>query len=326
MRSALTMLSVAIFLPLLSAPPPAESQLAQKNSFPRLDHHGDPLPEHALLRIGTTRLRPGGVVTNMAFTADGKRLVTINTATGGHVWEVSTGKQLCAFGHPEPTDRTARPGIVGPPFSISSDGSLAVLLDVDGMCRVNDTTTGTTTLEFKFPGKEIQCLCISPDNKRVAANDKGGVAYVWDITPSKTASAAPSKIVGEKGFSLMAFVSDGSSLATLSLDSIVEFWNTATGKQTRALPDDKESGTGWFIIAPAGKNFLTGSRNDQGTLLLRDITTGKKLQELSHFGLNVGPDLVAAIFTQNGKALIVSNFNFRNNCEVRCWDLKQSNS
>src|SRR5438874_5342046 len=52
--------------------------VAQQPDPPCLDAYGDPLPDGALLRIGTTRLRPGSPVKAMAFTPDGKKLVTAN--------------------------------------------------------------------------------------------------------------------------------------------------------------------------------------------------------------------------------------------------------
>src|SRR5688572_27252827 len=61
---------------------------------PRLDAHGDALPDGALLRLGSTRLQAGGPIKAMAFTSDARHLVTANRATGVHVWEVATGKLL----------------------------------------------------------------------------------------------------------------------------------------------------------------------------------------------------------------------------------------
>src|SRR5262245_56585944 len=92
-------------LALVLLAPPVAGQLgpAQK-AAPRLDHYGDPLPEHALMRIGTTRLRPNvkgrGWLRAMAFSRDGKRLVTMNNFTGAQVWDAATGKRLLGFGKP----------------------------------------------------------------------------------------------------------------------------------------------------------------------------------------------------------------------------------
>ena len=77
---------------------------------PRLDAYGDPLPEGAIVRIGTLRLRPGAPVTDMAFTPDGQQLVTVANSNEVHVWDVATGQELRAF----PVDGSAGVSTIAP--------------------------------------------------------------------------------------------------------------------------------------------------------------------------------------------------------------------
>ena len=60
---------------------------------PRVDRHGDPLPEHAVARIGTTRLRHGTAVTLLCYSPDGKTLAASAGRTVS-LWDVGTGKEL----------------------------------------------------------------------------------------------------------------------------------------------------------------------------------------------------------------------------------------
>src|SRR5260221_11131770 len=58
------------------------------------DAQGDPLPQGARARLGSTRYRPGGNITAAALSADGKWIATCN---GGDVLTLSdpeTGKEI----------------------------------------------------------------------------------------------------------------------------------------------------------------------------------------------------------------------------------------
>jgi hypothetical protein len=87
-----------------------------KNGVQHLDFYGDPLPEHALFRIGTSRLRTGRTVQSLAFTADGKGLVT--AGEGIHLWEVRSGKDVSSISFPNSSD-------VG---AVSADGMIVAAL------------------------------------------------------------------------------------------------------------------------------------------------------------------------------------------------------
>jgi WD40 repeat protein len=60
---------------------------------PLTDGLGDPLPPGAIMRLGTTRWRPGGYVSEMAFSPDGTRLVSWSTGALT-IWDADTGKEL----------------------------------------------------------------------------------------------------------------------------------------------------------------------------------------------------------------------------------------
>lgn len=59
------------------------------------DPKGDPLPAGAVVRLGTTRLRPGGSVEHMAFSPDGTRLASWSGDTSNpaalSLWDTKTG-------------------------------------------------------------------------------------------------------------------------------------------------------------------------------------------------------------------------------------------
>lgn len=60
---------------------------------PRRDTVGDPLPPHALLRLGTARFRHPSSVTEMALSPDEQTMITLGSGILA-AWDLETGKQL----------------------------------------------------------------------------------------------------------------------------------------------------------------------------------------------------------------------------------------
>jgi hypothetical protein len=119
--------SVVLALPLLLTP--GEPGPVQK-TYPGVDQYGDPLPAHAQVKIGTTRLRPNvtnsGTIRDMAFARDGKQLVLMTDYCGAQVWDMASGKKLLQFGKPLKGS--------GEKFAVSEDGSRAAVIEAKNIC------------------------------------------------------------------------------------------------------------------------------------------------------------------------------------------------
>src|SRR5438270_4883143 len=64
---------------------------------PRSDLYGDPLPPGATARLGSMRFRHGSPVTSVAFSADGKTIVSAEQGNAVQLWEAASGKKLRQF-------------------------------------------------------------------------------------------------------------------------------------------------------------------------------------------------------------------------------------
>jgi WD40 repeat protein len=161
---------------------------ADEKAAPRLDRHGDPLPEGASQRLGTARFRlasPDAV----AWSADGKLLAAVS-AQGGALWEANSGKMVC---------RLPR----GATLAVSPDGR-TIAVQFGGTLLV-EARTGAQ----KAALPEAQApFAFSPDGKRFAAWHRDRRVVVYDSASVKVVTSTE-KI---EAVEALAFTPDGGRL------------------------------------------------------------------------------------------------------------------
>ena len=104
-----------------------EKPTAEPVAAVRNDLYGDPLPDGALARLGSARLRHAGIH-QVVFSADGKSLASTGNDNVVRRWEVSSGKLLNAQ-----------------PFTLPLDEWIAPFLSTDGKTLA---CVGRNTLYF----------------------------------------------------------------------------------------------------------------------------------------------------------------------------------
>jgi WD40 repeat protein len=106
------------------------------------------------------------------------------------------------------------------------------------------------------------CIVFSPDGKRLASSDGGGVK-VWDVQTGEEIFT----IKGHKGeVSSVAFSPDGKRLASANnlpgQQGEVKVWDTQTGQELLSL-----KGGGRVVFSPDGKRLASNSgRGDALTI------------------------------------------------------------
>jgi WD40 repeat protein len=289
---------------------------AQK-ADPRLDHYGDPLPEHALMRIGTTRLRPNvkgrGWLRAMAFTRDGKRLVTMNDFSGAQVWDAATGKRLLGFG---------KPAIVGGEvYALSTDGSRAAVVESPKVCRFYDTANGKLLSNAVGDWYGVNELRFSPDNKFLGASHGEAVA-VWNVTTGSELWRIP--LPKGSRFGAFAFTPDeklvvfAPRVGSKPPDDPLEkrrlpllLFEVAKGpKSERASPIEVAS-VRRLAFSPDGK--ILAAEEWSREFILWDFTTGKVLHEPG----TKDDRTWCQCFSPDGKWIVAAS----NQARVRLWDV-----
>ncbi len=137
----------------------------QENPVPaaRKDLHGDPLPEGALARLGTSRLRTTRYV---AFAPDGRRVALSRAGGGLEIFEIATGKPLAVI---RAKDIAGREYIVGSTIAFTPDGRFLAAVCWQGGCGIWETATGRLVRSIESGRFYSIARCnFSPDGKLLA--------------------------------------------------------------------------------------------------------------------------------------------------------------
>ncbi|HEX5009520.1 MAG TPA: WD40 repeat domain-containing protein, partial [Planctomycetota bacterium] len=264
----------------------AETPLAAQASVPPRDALGDALPQGAIARLGTRRLRCDQEGMDVAWTADGARLWTVDIHGAVSEWDAATGRLLRSFDVGRAPVRD---------FSLPRDSSrIAVSRDGSG-ASVVDASTGSQQLDLERYGSRA---AFSPDGRWLA---------VWGPPFSKVNLLdAQGALVHElnedvRDFFDAAFSPDGTLVALLGLRKDAEARTTTGVLSVR----DTASGEVVHRIELAGKELVSvaftpdGSRivcgDDRGGLHGWDVPTGAEAGSAEGFerpvrGLAFAPD------------------------------------
>jgi WD40 repeat protein len=215
------------------------------------DAFGDPLPPGAIARFGSLRWRPGEPCARIAFSADGKNLVTVGAINGVCVWDVATGKKLRSFGQrAEPFHWAAisRDGRYVARSSSNYDGT-------DQRFWMWEVATGKTLWEIReknAPAAKqakrqrlayFDAVDFSPDGNVLATRGQGLDVHLWDVKSGKRLarldgpSLMPAQEVAYQtqdyywppAVRALAFSSDGKRLVLAGEDGRYCLWDTETG-------------------------------------------------------------------------------------------------
>ncbi len=294
-----------------STPPRVEVRKAAppvppiEEAMPKVDRHGDALPEGALARLGTVRFRHGASIIHIALSRDGNVLATGGADGIVRLWDTRTGKLIREF----------NPGMHIYAVALSPDASRLACSTTQGDVRTFDVQTGKAqTRDPQSTRKQgerlvFTSLAISPNGKLLAGVAEG-TTYVWRLADAERIHAFTSKAsVGQ--MRVLSFSADGKLLGTGGDEPAV--WDLTTGKR-RVHFEDRKSHTRCTALSPDGKLMAVGY--DDGNLTLWDTTTGKAKSVLS--GKMRQTSVSGLAFTGDGKTLFSTG---QHDESVHQWDV-----
>ena len=238
---------------------------------------------------------PSDRIVNVAFSPDGRRIVTGGTDTTLKVWHAETGEELHTLkGHSKAVTQVA----------FSPDGNQIVSGSLDTTLKVWDAETGEEVFTLKGHTDAIRSVAFSQDGKLIGSGSSDKTLKLWYAETGKiyvtypfTVDQLSKEIPGyEKAvtklrqrpfeghsdrITCVAFArrlpgtgSSGFQIVSGSSDKTLKIW---IGRVKHTLKGHSKTVTS-VAVSPDGKLIVSGSADT--TLKLWDVKTGKELHTL----------------------------------------------
>jgi len=188
----------------------------------------------------------------VAFSPDGKLIVSGSTDKTVQIWDATTGT---AVGDPLQGHESCVSSV-----AFSPDGKQIVSGSWDKTVQIWDATTGTAVGD-PLQGHEdcINSVAFSPDGKLIVSGSYDKTVRIWDATTGK---AVGDPLQGhEYGVNSVAFSPDGKQIVSGSTDNTVRIWDITSGKAVGGPLRGHEYQVSSVVFPPDGKLVMSGSGN-----------------------------------------------------------------
>jgi WD40 repeat protein len=275
---------------------------------PRTDLYGDPLPDGAVARLGSIRLRHLGMSSDLGVLPDGKTVVTAGNDRVLRFWDLATGRQARAV----PLQGTAGPGNL---VSLSPDGTTLTAED-KGKLIFWEVASGKEITSFPAPRAGLSYLFFSPDARLLAVgqSDKRVSLWEWE-SGTERPLPLPIRKIGIDSTFHCCFSPDGKwFVAGGGFGEVLSVFDLATDTEVHQLRCNASTSA----ISPDSKRLAVCSmKNDEGeqvvTLRFFDLASGR---EEAKFSLGHYKLFHSLAFSPDGKTL-ACGFSDRS-CLVDC--------
>jgi WD40 repeat protein/serine/threonine protein kinase len=231
-------------------------------------------PEVRLWEVATSRpldLPPivhAGSVLAVAFSPDGKWVLTGSADATAQLWELVQGERGPSWRHRHTWRHDKRRVFA---VALSPDGRTALTGSSRwseeekrfvGVAQLWDVSTGAALGEPFCHPAFVTAVAFSPDGKLVLTGCADSTARLWDKDTRKSLDPP----LGHRGAVLaVAFSPDGKTVLTAGDDCTARLWETATGRPI-GPPLLHPGAVTSAAFGPGGKTFLTGDK-DKGAWL-----------------------------------------------------------
>jgi WD40 repeat protein len=256
-------------------------------------------------RLTLTHAQP---IEAVAFSADGRRIVTGSYDKTAKVWDATTGVELLTIkGH--------KGHIYCVAFSpdnqrIVTGASMFAVGISPGEAKVWDAATGQQIFDLKGHNYSVWSVAFSPDGRRIvtAAGERlytAGEVKVWDAATGQELLTLPC----HEYVDCVAFSPDGQRIVTGDYRNEVKVWDAATGKAVLSLKGHSQMISS-VAFSPDGTRIVSSGWDK--TAKVWDTATGREITTFQGHA-NV---VASAAFSPDGTQIVTGSWDKT----IKIWD------
>jgi WD40 repeat protein len=240
--------------------------------------------------LKTLHRRSAGLISSVAFNANGQLLASTSHDNVVRLWHTSTGQCLREW----QGDTTIVYSV-----AFSPDDRILATGSIDERIKLWDVTTGEC-LKTLHNGSQVWSIAFSPDGQILANGSSSNTVKLWEVDSGKCFK----ELEGHNGqIWSVAFSPDGQILASGSSDRTIRLWDMLSGECLRILQEHTDSVES-VAFRPASSQTLAQSINSHQilasgskdeTVKFWDVETGECLTTLRSPRLYEGMNITGVI-------------------------------
>jgi WD40 repeat protein len=249
-----------------------------------------------------------GPVSDVAFTPDGKLLVSAGHDKVIRVWDWQMGRTVRILrGEVGPGDEGRIFAMVISPDGrrMAAAGQMTPPGHKQQRIRIYDLDTGELVQVLAGHKGKVVALAFSPDGTRLLSGSQDRTALLWDLATARPVHRLDRHQAEVYG---VGFTPDGARMVTASFDRTLRLWRVADGS---AIAEMRGHGEKIYTLA-VSRDGSVASGSFDGEIRLWDGRTGRLLRPLANQG---GAQVGSLSFSPDGRWLVSTCGGGRNCAE-----------